>query len=415
MASWLTPESAGSLLHLSRVSPRDLHVLLSLAAGVTGLLSRDAWDAVFARLQLEGEEQAVASVSHLDEEDSGGGDRYSSGAVRSATTRHRARFVRQVRLTGKALCYTYMWFVHCYDALLQVLFDAFDSDADGFVDARELTMGLLALCELLSAGADDKAGTVREAFVALGVSSESESSTLRLSDAEAFMAAEELVRLCLTGVEWPSALASGSSTSPDISIHGLLVVFRRAALVHSSALLAELRSLRGSSDSDSVPLDAFVSWFPAAAERARKVYRAGVSQLTSSEIRDALHFSAFPPDDAMDIFFEHCDTTARVAHGICALSGTNNDAATAPALSRDAFLRACGLISALGSTVNGGNDGAAEAAAQAAGSRLFSVLDPTGVGKVSMGEVVAGMFWAQAFKGCGLAVSCLSCGCMCAL
>ena len=50
--AWLTPAEAGRLLHLGVTPLGHLHRLLSLAADERGRLAPDAWDAVFARLQV---------------------------------------------------------------------------------------------------------------------------------------------------------------------------------------------------------------------------------------------------------------------------------------------------------------------------------------------------------------------------
>ena len=303
----------------------------------------------------------------------------------------------------------------------QAVFDAFDANADGAVDGRELSLGLAALHVLAASEAArvaaltgasvgssaEAAAALSDALAALvssGDSSSKEGQSLPLADIAAFLRAEELVRLRLTGSTWPrSAGAAGSNRAALVAA---LAPQREAAGRFADALVARLSGALGGSTA--VPLAAFVRWHAAvvadrcdeevaeAETKDEETPGAADAQaappLTAASIRSALRLAAFVVDDVASIFQEQCDAAARVGAGLdrTALQragGVDPESALViPALTRAEFVHTCGLIAALG-----GGEPDSDAAPVAEG--LFRVLDFDGDGKVSLGEVMAGGRW----------------------
>ena len=125
--SWCNRAEAARLLRLSSTPVSSLLQLFALVADEEGAVTRDAFDAVFARLTRDAELAAQEAGVDLNRADG------------SALDRKRARFLRAT------------------------LFDAFDANGDGVVDARELLAGLTVLAE------GSREDRVRAAFAALDV------------------------------------------------------------------------------------------------------------------------------------------------------------------------------------------------------------------------------------------------------
>lgn len=318
-----------------------------------------------------------------------GVDPQIAGVLPSAVDRLRARLVRQT------------------------LFDAFDANADGTVDSRELAVGLAALHALAATeSADDNApattSALVEALAALSnvdADSPTAAAQLHFSDAAAFLRAEELVRQHLTGASWPPGAAAAGSNRTALA--AALAPNRAVAARRADALVSRLRAAVGGAAA--VPLGAFIRWHASvASESGSRDAEDGKNDSgeeeeepaapaaadpspppTVASVREALCLAAFTVDDVAALFQEQCDAAARVGAGLDrdALQDAGavdpTDALVVPALSRPAFEHACGLLAQLGGGGGGGD-------ARAIAARLFRVLDFDGDGKVSLGEVVAG-------------------------
>jgi len=131
--TWCGPHEVARLLHLTTTPVAALLEMFAIVADEEGQLTRAAFDAVFA---------ALATKADRDAADASGRD--VNVFAFTPIERKRARFVRGI------------------------LFDAFDTNYDGVVDAPELVAGLT----VLAAGSREE--KIRAAFLALDVNQDGE-------------------------------------------------------------------------------------------------------------------------------------------------------------------------------------------------------------------------------------------------